>query len=152
MLVPEAKINEKTQYVPGTDGKKMSKSKGNTINIFTSDKELRQQIMRIATDSTPLEAPKSAEHCNVFAMYKILANDLEIAEMQKNYAQGNYGYGHAKQELFECIKKNFKLAREKYAYYANHLQEVEEALQFGAQKARAVITPTLQEVRKKIGY
>lgn len=151
-VIPEAKINEKTQYIPGTDGKKMSKSRGNTIDIFTNDKKLRKQIMGIATDSRPLESPKSTEHCHVFQIYKILANEEKIKTMQKKYAKGNYGYGHAKQELFECITAHFKTIREKYEYYNHHREEVENALQFGAEKVRKIIQKKLQNVRQKIGY
>lgn len=151
-VIPEAKINEKTQYIPGTDGKKMSKSRGNTIDIFTNDKKLRKQIMGIATDSRPLESPKSTEHCHVFQIYKILANEEKIKTMQKKYAKGNYGYGHAKQELFECIKEHFKTIREKYEYYNHNREEVENALQFGAEKVRKIIQKKLQNLRQKIGY
>lgn len=151
-VIPEAKINEKTQYIPGTDGKKMSKSRGNTIDIFTNDKKLRKQIMGIATDSRPLESPKSTEHCHVFQIYKILANEEKIKTMQKKYAKGNYGYGHAKQELFECITAHFKTIREKYEYYNHNREEVENALQFGAEKVRKIIQKKLQNLRQKIGY
>src|SRR5690606_26397845 len=99
-VVPEAKIEEQVMTVPGTDGQKMSKSYGNIIDIFLSDKELRKQIMSIVTDSTPLEAPKDPDKDNVFAIYSLMATPEEQEQMRKKYLGGNYGYGHAKQELF----------------------------------------------------
>ena len=139
-------------YVPGTDGAKMSKSKGNIINIFLDDKKLRKQIMAIETDSTPLEAPKNPDTCNVFALYKILASKEETEQMRKNYEGGNYGYGHAKQALFELIIERFSNERARYHYYMEHLSEIDAALANGAQKARLVTTEVLERVRKKVGY
>ncbi|MCP9199349.1 tryptophan--tRNA ligase [Gramella sp. GC03-9] len=151
-VLPEAKVQKDTMYVPGTDGEKMSKSKNNTINIFQTDKKLRKQIMGIETDSTPLEDPKDTETCNVFALYKLLGNDEQVAEMRKNYEQGGYGYGHAKQALFELIKDKFQEPREKYEYYINNLEEVDKALEKGAEKARLIAKEVLKKVRKKAGY
>lgn len=151
-VIPEAKVQQDTMYVPGTDGEKMSKSKGNTINIFQTDKKLRKQIMGIATDSTPLEAPKNPDTCNVFALYKLMATEAQTAEMRKNYEGGNYGYGHAKQALFELIKDRFQEAREKYEYYINNEKEVDKALEIGAEKARKVANEVLKKVRSKAGY
>ena len=102
-VLPEGKIQENTMLIPGTDGEKMSKSRGNIINIFLDDKKLRKQIMSIETDSTPLEDPKDWKTCNCFAIYSLLASDEEIAAMKSNYEKGGYGYGHAKQALFELI-------------------------------------------------
>ena len=102
-VIPEGNVQEETMYIPGTDGAKMSKSKENTINIFQTDKKLRKQIMGIATDSTPLEEPKDPDTCNVFALYKIMASEEQIVKMRKNYEAGGYGYGHAKQALFELV-------------------------------------------------
>ena len=113
-VLPEAKIQEDTMYIPGTDGQKMSKSRGNIINIFLDDKALRKQIMTIETDSTPLEEPKNPDTCNVFALYKLLASEEQIAIMRSNYLGGNYGYGHAKQAFFELLVERFKTEREKY--------------------------------------
>ena len=151
-VIPEAKVQKETMYVPGTDGEKMSKSKGNTINIFQTDKKLRKQIMGIDTDSTPLEEPKDPDTCNVFALYKIMANPDQTAQMHKNYTGGNYGYGHAKQALFELIKEKFAEPREKYEYYINNLEEVDKALKLGAEKARKVANEVLKKVRAKSGY
>ncbi|TRO67332.1 tryptophan--tRNA ligase [Christiangramia sabulilitoris] len=151
-VIPEAKVQEETMYVPGTDGEKMSKSKGNTINIFQTDKKLRKQIMGIETDSTPLEEPKDPDTCNVFDLYKIMASKEQTAEMRKNYEAGNYGYGHAKQALFELVKEKFQQTREKYEYYINNLEEVDKALVKGAEKARIVADEVIKKVRSKSGY
>tara|TARA_Y100001935_G_scaffold253561_1_gene260022 strand:+ start:1200 stop:2099 length:900 start_codon:yes stop_codon:yes gene_type:complete len=151
-VLPETKLQESTMYVPGTDGEKMSKSKGNIINIFQPDKKLRKQIMGIVTDSTPMEAPKDPSKDNVFALYKLLAPQEQIEEMSANYLAGNYGYGHAKQALFELILQKFEEPREQFEYYMNHLNEVDEALAIGAEKARKVADGVLARVREKVGY
>ena len=106
-VIPEGKIQKENMLISGTDGQKMSKSKGNVIDIFQSDKALRKQIMSIQTDSTALEAPKKWSTCNSFAIFKLLASDSEIKQMKKNYEAGGYGYGHAKQALFELICNKF---------------------------------------------
>ncbi len=151
-VLPDAKVQEETMYIPGTDGAKMSKSKGNIIDLFQTDKKLRKQIMGIKTDSTPMEDPKDPDTDNVFALYKILASDTQIQEMRNNYENGNYGYGHAKQALFEVIVERFSEARERYEYYMNHLEEVDNALAIGAEKAKKVANDVLNRVRTKVGY
>ncbi len=151
-VLPQAKVQEATMYVPGTDGQKMSKSKGNIINLFQPDKKLRKQIMGIVTDSTSMEEPKDPSADNVFALYKLLATEEQIEEMSANYLAGGYGYGHAKQALYELILERFGEAREKFSYYMEHLDEVDEALEIGAAKARTVADAVLQRVRSKVGY
>lgn len=151
-VLPEAKISEEVMIVPGTDGEKMSKSRNNTINIFQSDKALRKQVMSIETDSTPLEDPKNPDTCNVFTIYKLLASPEQIAEMRANYEGGNYGYGHAKQALYELLVDKFKDVREKYEYYINNPEEVDRLLHIGSEKAAIVANRTLQKVREKMGY
>lgn len=151
-VMPEAKIQESSMYITGTDGAKMSKSKNNTINIFLPEKKLRKQIMGIQTDSTPMEDPKEPENCPVFALYKVLGTEAQIKQMRANYQGGNYGYGHAKQALYELIIERFGEAREKYNFYMAHLEEVDKALEIGAKKASAVADNVLARVRKKIGY
>ena len=151
-VLPEGKIQESTMLIPGTDGEKMSKSKGNIINIFLHEKKLRKQIMSIETDSTPLEAPKDWKTCNCFALYKLLASEDEINVMKANYEKGGYGYGHAKQALFELILETFATQRERYNYYMNNLSEIDDALIIGANKAKAVADDVLTRVRKKVGY
>lgn len=151
-ILPEAKIQEQTKLIPGTDGQKMSKSKNNVIDIFQSDKALRKQIMSIQTDSTPLEAPKDWKTCNCFAIYELLANLNQVETMKSNYSGGNYGYGHAKQALFELICEKFSQQRTLYNHYVNHPEEVEKALALGAQKASVVANEVLSRVRKRLGY
>jgi len=152
LIPPEAKINEDTKLVPGTDGEKMSKSRNNFINIFLADKKLRKQVMGIQTDSTPLEEPKNPDTDNVFALYKLMASDEQIAAMRANYEGGNYGYGHAKQALYELIITTFSDERAKYNHYMNNFNEIDAALAIGAEKARKVAKGVLKRVRKKIGY
>jgi tryptophanyl-tRNA synthetase len=151
-VLPEAKVQEENMYIPGTDGAKMSKSKENTINIFLPDKQLRKQIMTIETDSTPLEQPKNPDTCNVFALYKLLATKEEITNMRANYSGGNYGYGHAKQALYELMLTRFEKQRERYSYLIQNKNELEEALYLGSQKATTIANEVLQRVRKKLGY
>ena len=151
-VLPEGKVQEQTMYVPGTDGQKMSKSRGNLINLFQPDKKLRKQIMGIQTDSTPMEEPKDPTSDNVFALYKLLGTVEQIEEMSANYLAGNYGYGHAKQALYELILQKFDTAREKFDYYLNHTVEVDEALAIGAKKAKIVADGVLERVRAKVGY
>ncbi|WP_248724645.1 tryptophan--tRNA ligase [Seonamhaeicola sp. ML3] len=151
-VLPKGKIQEQTKLIPGTDGEKMSKSRNNTINIFLNDKKLRKQIMSIQTNSTPLEDPKDWSTCNCFAIYSILADEAQIETMKANYEKGGYGYGHAKQALFELIVEKFATAREKYNYYMNNLDELDKALAIGAEKAKTVADDVLSRVRTKVGY
>ena len=122
-VLPEEQIQPDTMLIPGTDGEKMSKSRNNYIDIFLPEKQLRKQIMSIVSDSTPLEEPKDIETCKIFAIYKLLASEDQIAAMIINYANVNrdYGYGHAKQALFELILEKFKKERDTYNYYMNNL-------------------------------
>ena len=151
-VIPEGKVQENTMLIPGTDGEKMSKSRGNIINIFLDDKKLRKQIMSIQTDSTPLEDPKDWKTCNCFAIYSLLANAEQTATMKANYENGNYGYGHAKQALFELIIDKFSEPRKRYNYFMNNLNEIDKALAIGAEKAKLVANNVLSRVRKKAGY
>ena len=153
-VLPEAKVQEETMYVPGTDGQKMSKSRGNIINVFLDDKALRKQIMSIETDSTPLEEPKNPDTCKIFAIYKLVASPEQIALMKIRYANENrdFGYGHAKQALFELICERFKTEREKYNYYINNLSEVDVLLEKGAVKAGKMADEVLKRVREKLGF
>jgi tryptophanyl-tRNA synthetase len=139
-------------YVPGTDGYKMSKSRGNIINIFESDKALRKQIMSIETDSKPLEEPKDTAGCKVFGIYQLLANAEQVQQMRDLYAGGNYGYGHAKQALFELILEKFSKERTQYQYYMEHLEELDLALKIGAAKAQKTAQNVLNRVREKLGF
>ena len=152
LIPPQAKIQENTMYVPGTDGEKMSKSKNNIIDIFLPDKQLRKQIMKIKTDSTPMEEPKNPDTCNLFALYKLVANEEQIAQMKSNYLAGNYGYGHAKQEFYELLVNKYAKERELYDHYMNNLPEIDKALAIGAKKAHKVADEVLARVRTKLGY
>jgi|SRR5690554_432371 len=151
-VIPEPLIDERVMIIPGTDGRKMSKSYNNYINIFLPDKKLRKAIMKIETDSTPMEAKKKTDNCNVFALYKLLATEEQIAQMQKNYKGGNYGYGDAKQALFELIIDKYKTEREKYWELMENTDAIDTLLAEGAKKARKVALPVLKKVRKKLGY
>jgi tryptophanyl-tRNA synthetase len=151
-VLPEASISEEVMTVPGTDGRKMSKSYKNYINIFQADKPLRKSIMGIVTDDTALEDPKDTETCNVFALYKLLASAEEVQQMRDNYAVGNYGYGHAKQALFECIVAKFSEERARYNELIAEPEKIDAALLVGAEKARAIAMPVLQRVRSVVGF
>ncbi|MDX6745287.1 tryptophan--tRNA ligase [Polaribacter sp. PL03] len=152
LVIPKAGLQENTKLVPGTDGEKMSKSRENTINIFLTDKKLRKQIMGIKTDSLALEDPKNPDTDNVFALYKLLASDAQILEMRANYEGGNYGYGHAKQALYELILEKFATVRERYNHFMDNKHEIDEALSIGAKKAKVTADSVLKRVREKIGY
>ncbi|OHX65366.1 tryptophan--tRNA ligase [Flammeovirga pacifica] len=149
---PEAVINEQLMTIPGTDGSKMSKSYGNVIDIFLPKKQLKKQVMGIQTDSTPLEEPKNPDTCNVFALYKLMASEGQIAEMRANYEGGNYGYGHAKTALLNLILDRYETAREKFDYYMSNLDELEKELSVGEEKARRIAHKKLAEVRTIVGY
>jgi tryptophanyl-tRNA synthetase len=151
-VLPEAQIDENVMTVPGLDGQKMSKSYGNIIDIFQPDKALRKNIMKIVSDSTPLEAPKDPETDNTFALYSLLANDVQTAEMKQNYLNGGYGYGHAKQALYELIIEKFQKEREVYQYFMDNPDELEAKLVIGEEKARGIATEVLDRVKKAIGF
>ncbi len=151
-VLPEADIQKDTMLIPGTDGEKMSKSKGNIIDVFLPEKQLRKQIMSIQTDSTPLEAPKDWNTCNCFAIYSLLANPNDVSTMKTNYEQGGYGYGHAKQALFELILETFAKPRETYNYYINNTDAIDAVLTSGAEKASHVANEVLGRVRGVLGY
>ena len=151
-VLPKAKIQENTQYIIGTDGQKMSKSKNNIINIFLPDKALRKQIMGIQTDSKSLEEPKGPESCNVFKLYALLGDEAQIEDLRQQYLTGGMGYGHAKQALFELMVEKFKVEREKFSYYQDHPQQVEVALAKGAVKASKIADEVLLRVRRKLGF
>lgn len=152
LVPPDAKVQEDTMYIPGTDGNKMSKSRDNIINIFLPDKQLRKQVMKIETDSTPLEDPKNPDTDNVFALYKLLASPSQIEEMRTNYVNGGYGYGHAKQALYEVIVDKFQKERALFNHYVSNPDEVNSILLEGAEKARKVAQEVLKRVRKTLGY
>ena len=151
-VLPDAQVQEETKLIPGTDGAKMSKSKNNLINIFLPEKKLRKQVMGIQTDSTPLEEPKDPDKCNVFALYSLLASPEQTRQMCANYLGGNYGYGHAKQALFELILERFGEERKRFDHFMSNLEEIDQALHAGAEKAKRVADEVLGRVRQKLGY
>jgi tryptophanyl-tRNA synthetase len=152
LVLPEDQIREDTMLIPGTDGEKMSKSRGNYIDIFLPEKQLRKQIMSIVSDSTPLEEPKNPDTCHTFALYKLLASTEQVAEMRSNYVNGGYGFGHAKQALFELILNKFEKQRLRFDELIANPSEIDAALQIGAEKARHVASGVLKRVRTKVGY
>jgi tryptophanyl-tRNA synthetase len=151
-VVPESKIDERVMIIPGVDGEKMSKSRDNTLVLFQGNKGLKKQVMSIVTDSTPLEAPKNPDTCNVFRLFELVAAPEAVAEMRTNYLAGGYGYGHAKKALLEVLMERFAREREQFDYYMNHLNELDELLEQGAAKARSVAKATLSRVRERLGY
>lgn len=150
-VLPEPYIQEEIMTIPGTDGRKMSKSYNNYINIFDDEKSLKKTIMSIITDSTPLEQPKNPDTCNVFAIYKLIATPEQTQELRNKYLAGNLGYGHAKNMLYELILETFKKEREKYQYLEKNLDYVNSELIKGAEKAREVGLKVLKRVREKLG-
>ena len=151
-VIPETKVDKRMMIIPGTDGQKMSKSYNNDIDIFLSDKKLRKQILGIQTDSTPLEDSKETENCNVFQLYKLLATDEQTTNLKAKYTAGNFGYGDAKQELFKVICDKFSDEREKFNHLMENKNIIEDELQKGAEKAKAIAKEVLNRVRKNIGY
>jgi len=151
-VIPEVLIDEAVMTVPGTDGQKMSKSYGNTIDIFLPDKKLKKNVLSIITDSTPLEAPKNPDTCNVFAIYKLLASDDQIKEMRGNYEGGNYGFGHAKMALYELIIDTYKTERVLFNEFMDNPNELESRLQQGEAKAREIGDGVLNRVRRVVGF
>lgn len=151
-VLPEASISEDVMTIPGTDGRKMSKSYNNYINIFLPDKALKKVVMGIVTDDKTLEESKDPDTCNVFAIYKLLASATEVETMRNNYIQGNYGYGHAKLELYNCIINKFSAERAKFNELMAAPEKIDEALAIGAEKARKIARPVLQRVRVALGF
>ncbi|MGV0923620.1 tryptophan--tRNA ligase [Empedobacter tilapiae] len=150
-VLPQAAIDENIMLIPGSDGHKMSKSRNNFINIFLPEKQLRKQVMSIETDSTPLEDPKNPDTDNVFALYKLLATPEQIEEMRQNYLNGGYGYGHAKQALFELILEKYADARTRFDELMNDKATLDAFLENGALKAREVAQKVLKRTRVKLG-
>jgi tryptophanyl-tRNA synthetase len=149
--VPEPRILEAVAVVPGIDGQKMSKSYNNHIEIFGAEKETRSRIMRIVTDSTPLEEPKDPDTCNVFALYRLFADDAQQADLAARYRAGGLGYGTAKKELFELLWEHFRPMREKREALAADPGHVEDILKRGAEAARAAAGQTLAQARQAMG-
>jgi len=150
-VIPQDHILESVAVVPGVDGRKMSKSYGNTIEIFESEKTCKSKIMKIVTDSTPVEAPKDPARCNVFALLKLVASPEELAQWEGRYRSGGMGYGEVKKRLAELVIEYFRPYRQRRAELEQNPDHVRQVLRNGAQRARAVATQTLAEVRQAVG-
>ncbi|SKC83046.1 tryptophan--tRNA ligase [Ohtaekwangia koreensis] len=151
-VIPEAKIEEQVMTIPGTNGQKMSKSYGNIVDIFLSEKELLKQIKTIVSDSTPLEAPKNPDTDNTYAIYSLLASEEQKQSLREKYLAGNFGYGHAKQELYELILQKYSKEREAFNFYMSNPVELDRKLEQGEAKARVIAHEVLHRVRKKLGF
>ena len=151
-VIPEAKVNESTKYVTGINGEKMSKSKGNIIDIFLPEKQLKKQIMSIQTDSTPLEEPKEFKNCNVFKIFKLIADEKQTNEMKNKYQSGGYGYGHAKTDLLNLILEKYKDNRLKFDYLMSNKKEIDLILSEGSKKAKVTATQVIKRVKAKLGF
>ena len=149
--IPEPEIRDAVAVVPGIDGQKMSKSYDNHIEMFGDLKQSKARIMRIVTDSTPLEEPKDPDKCNVFAMYRLFASDEECAEMADRYRKGGYGYGSAKKELFEVFQRCFEPLRRKREKLEADPEHVDAVLRDGAERARIEARKTLNAARQAAG-
>ena len=151
LVIPEAQIKENTAVVPGLDGQKMSKSYNNTLPLCGGKKALRKQVMKITTDSTPVEDPKPTEGSNVIALYKLFANDTEMQQMIADHEAGGFGYGDLKQRLFDAYWEHFEPVRTRREELENNLDYVNQVIANGADKARAEATKVLDRMRKAVG-
>ena len=151
LVLPEAYIVPEVAVVPGIDGQKMSKSYGNAIEVFATPKATEKRCMQIVTDSTPLEAPKDPDKCNVLALLRLLASPQEAADIADKYRAGGYGYGHAKKRLAELVNELFAPARERYAALEGEPDRVRDILREGGRRARAVAQATMDRVRSACG-
>ncbi|MCH2232691.1 MAG: tryptophan--tRNA ligase [Crocinitomicaceae bacterium] len=151
-VLPEAQIQTETQYIIGTDGQKMSKSRGNFIDIFLPEKQLKKQVNKIVTDSLDLEEPKDPDTCNAFKIYSYLADETEIGKMRESYQNGGWGYGHTKKAILELILDKFSKERERFNYLMENKSELDAELAKGAERASAVANDVLGRVRKKLGF
>jgi tryptophanyl-tRNA synthetase len=151
-VLPQARADTDLMTIPGLDGQKMSKSYGNIIDIFVPEKELLKTIKSIVSSSTPLEEPKNPDTDTTFKLYSLLASPQETADMRQRYEAGGYGYGHAKQALYELILSRFATERERFSFYMNNLPEVDAQLAIGARRAQEYGAGVLAKVRQKVGY
>ncbi|HEU4880769.1 MAG TPA: tryptophan--tRNA ligase [Longimicrobium sp.] len=151
LKLPDAKISEGVAVVPGLDGRKMSKSYGNTIDIFMEEKALRKKVMGIVTDSTPLEAPKNPDGSTIIDLYRLFASPEQVEQMKDEFRAGGVGYGHFKQRLFEAIWEFYAPMRARREEIVSNPGYVDELLADGARKAREIARPTLERVWKAVG-
>jgi tryptophanyl-tRNA synthetase len=151
-VIPEAKIQNDTKYIIGTDGEKMSKSKSNIIDIFQDDKKLRKQIMKIQTQSLSVEEPKDPDQCNVFKLFKVIASDEDAKKLRSRYTNGGMGYGEAKELLYNHTLSRFSKNRELFFELNSNRDKVEQLLLEGALKARKQAQNVLKRVRARVGF
>ena len=149
--MPEFKVDEDVETIPGVDGAKMSKSYGNTIDLFNTEKQLKKQVGKIVSDSTPVEDPKEYADCNIYALSKLFLAKDELLDLQDRYKRGGEGHGHFKVYLKEKIWDHFEEAREKKAYYDTHHDEVKEILAVGANKAQTLASEKMKIIRDAVG-
>tara|TARA_B100001113_G_scaffold344188_1_gene332284 strand:- start:498 stop:1466 length:969 start_codon:yes stop_codon:yes gene_type:complete len=151
-IIPEAKIQDDSNYVTGTDGQKMSKSKNNIIDIFSDDRSLKKQIMKIQTKSLSVDEPKDPNECNIFKLYKLIADEENVKNLSTRYIKGKIGYGESKEILYNEILNKFAKNREKFSELMDNKELVEKLLISGAKKARVQAQKVLKRVRASIGY
>ncbi len=151
LKIPEFQVQEEVQTVPGTDGQKMSKSYGNTVNIFGEEKKQLKTIKKIVTEAVAVEEPKEYKECNVYNMAKLFLNSDELLELQNRYTRGGEGHGHFKLYLADVMWEYFKPYREKRDYYLSNQDEVREILKDGAKKAQEVALPMIEKIRSVTG-
>ncbi|WP_310392281.1 tryptophan--tRNA ligase [Hymenobacter sp.] len=152
LVAPQARVDAELMTIPGTDGAKMSKSYGNILDVFAPEKELLKAVRSIISDSTPLEAPKNPDTDTTFKLYSLLAPPAETAALRQRYEAGGYGYGHAKQELYELILRRFATERDQFNFYLSNLPELDAQLAIGARRAQEYGAGVLAKVREKVGY
>ena len=151
-IIPESKIDKDVQTIPGTDGRKMSKTYKNTIDIFADEKSLKKQIMSIVTDSKGIEDKKNPESCNIFNIFKLIASEDEVKKMKKNYVEGGYGYGHAKTHLLNLILDLYREERKLYSELIKNPDHLYDILVKGEKKAMIIAEKVLRRVRSKLEY
>jgi len=151
-VLPKEKVDNNVMTIPGVDGQKMSKSYNNYIDIFVSEKELLKVVKTIVTDSKGLDEPKDPDTCNVYKIYSLVADKDQIADIRTKYEAGGFGYGHAKQALFEVLWNKYAKQRELFNYYMNNTHEIDAKLKAGAEKAWAIGSKVFTDVKEKVGY
>ena len=150
-VIPEGKIEEDVATIPGIDGQKMSKSYGNTLDIFEDEKSLKKKVMKIVTDSAAVEDPKDPDKCNVFQLYKLFATESQLSDMKEIYLKGGTGYGQVKKDLLEIMTEYFKPYRENRKRFEDDRAEVYNIMKKGAEKTRNVASVTLKRVKDAVG-
>jgi tryptophanyl-tRNA synthetase len=151
-VIPEPLIREDVMTIPGIDGRKMSKSYGNFIDIFATPKDIEKQVMRIVTDSTPVEAPKNPDSCNVFKLFSLLGTEQQVAEMRQKYIGGGYGYGQAKKDLLKLLVEKFDGPRQRFFELMARRSELEDILRAGEVRVREIARKKLEVVRNCLGF